>query len=120
MSFFQGKPVDHGVLSPLSMMGDEEGPWPGSIVPLQVGVLQLPIPNARRCYKLGKSLRKAIQSFPDDDLRVAVAATGGLSHQIHGERAGFINEAWDREFLDLLETDPEKLVDKRIAEYATL
>jgi gallate dioxygenase len=48
MSFFQGKPVDHGFLSPLSMLGNADGPWPGSVVPLQVGVLQLPIPNAKR------------------------------------------------------------------------
>ncbi len=119
MSFFQNKALDHGCMSPLSMMGDENGPWPGAIVPLQVGVLQVPIPNARRCYKLGKSLRKAIQSYPED-LRVAVVATGGLSHQVHGERAGFLNEAWDDEFLDLLETAPQKLVDKRLAEYAVL
>lgn len=119
MSFFQGKPLDHGCLSPLSMMGDESGPWAGSIVPLQVGVLQLPIPNARRCYKLGQSLRKAVQSFPED-LNVAIVATGGLSHQVHGERAGFLNEDWDNEFLDLLETAPQKLVDMRLAEYATL
>ncbi|MEW5421754.1 gallate dioxygenase [Amorphus sp. 3PC139-8] len=120
MSFFQGKPLDHGCLSPLSMLGDETGPWQGAIVPLQVGVLQLPIPNARRCYKLGKSLRKAIQSYPDEDLKVAVMATGGLSHQVHGERAGFLNEEWDNEFLSLLETAPQKLVEKRLAEYATL
>ncbi len=120
MSFFQGKPLDHGCMSPLSMMGDETGPWGGSIVPLQVGVLQLPIPNAKRCWKLGRSLRKAIQSFPDENLRVAIVATGGLSHQVHGERAGFLNEAWDQEFLDLLETAPDKLVEKRLADYAVL
>jgi gallate dioxygenase len=119
LAFFQNKPLDHGCLSPLSMLGDEDGPWPGRIVPLQVGVLQLPIPNARRCYKLGRSLRKAIQSYPDDALRVAVVATGGLSHQVHGERAGFLNEDWDGEFLDLLESDPQKLLDVRLAEYAT-
>lgn len=119
MSFFQGKPLDHGCLSPLSMLGDDDAPWNGAIVPLQVGVLQLPIPNARRCYKLGKSLRKAVQSYPEN-LRVAIVATGGLSHQVHGERAGFINEAWDQEFLDLLETNPEKLTEMRLAEYATL
>ncbi len=119
MSFFQGKPLDHGCLSPLGMLADESGPWSGAIVPLQVGVLQLPIPNARRCYKLGKSLRKAIESYPED-LRVAVMATGGLSHQVHGERAGFLNEAWDNEFLDLLEKAPEQLVEKRLAEYALL
>lgn len=117
MSFFQGKPVDHGLLSPLGMLADENGPWPGRIVPLQCGVLQLPIPNARRMWKLGRSLRRAIESYPED-LRVAIVATGGLSHQVHGERAGFLNEAWDAEFLDRLETDPESLVNMRLADYA--
>jgi gallate dioxygenase len=117
MSFFQGKPVDHGFLSPLSMLGDANGPWPGQVVPLQVGVLQLPVPSAKRMWKLGKTLRKAIESYPED-LNVAVMATGGLSHQVHGERAGFLNEAWDAEFLDLLETSPDTLVNMRIAEYA--
>jgi gallate dioxygenase len=117
MSFFQGKPVDHGFLSPLSMLGDERGPWPGQVVPLQVGVLQLPVPSAKRMWKLGKALRRAIESYPED-LNVAIMATGGLSHQVHGERAGFLNEAWDNEFLDLLEKAPEQLVNMRIAEYA--
>lgn len=117
MSFFQGKPVDHGILSPLSMLSDANGPWPGNIVPLQVGVLQLPIPSAKRMWKLGKALRRAIESYPED-LNVAIMATGGLSHQVHGERAGFLNEAWDDEFLDLLEKSPEKLADMRLADYA--
>lgn len=117
LSVFQGKPVDHGILSPLSMLGDAQGPWPGQVVPLQVGVLQFPIPSAKRMWKLGKSLRQAIESYPED-LNVAIMATGGLSHQVHGERAGFINEAWDAEFLDLLEKTPERLVNMRIAEFA--
>ena len=117
MSFFQGKPVDHGLLSPLSMLGDADGPWPGRIVPLQVGVLQLPVPSARRMWKLGQSLRRAIESYPEE-LNVAIMATGGLSHQVHGERAGFLNEAWDAEFLELLETSPETLVNMRLADYA--
>ena len=116
MSFFQGKPVDHGFLSPLSMLGDENGPWQGKVVPLHCGLLQLPIPSPRRMWKLGKSLRKAIESYPED-LNVAIMATGGLSHQVHGERAGFINEDWDNEFLDLLEKEPQKLVDMRLADY---
>jgi gallate dioxygenase len=117
LSFFQGRPVDHGLLSPLSMLGDAQGPWPGKIVPLQVGVLQLPVPSARRMWKLGQTLRKAIESYPED-LNVAIMATGGLSHQVHGERAGFLNEAWDAEFLDLLEKSPETLAQMRIADYA--
>lgn len=117
MAFFQKKPLDHGFFSPLSMIAsDEKIGWKGTVVPLQVGVLQIPIPSAKRCYKLGKSLRKAIQSFPED-LNVAVVATGGLSHQIHGERCGFTNEKWDGEFLDLLEKKPEKLTELRLADY---
>ncbi|MCB1347206.1 MAG: gallate dioxygenase [Maritimibacter sp.] len=116
MSFFQGKPVDHGLLSPLSMLGDADGPWPGKVVPLHCGLLQLPIPTPKRMWKLGQSLRKAIESYPED-LNAAVMATGGLSHQVHGERAGFLNEAWDDEFLELIEKNPAKLVDMRLAEY---
>ncbi len=120
LSIFQKKPLDHGCFSPLSMISPDVQGWSGSIVPLQVGVLQFPIPNAKRCYKLGKSLRKAIESFPDPELRVAIVATGGLSHQVHGERCGFNNLEWDQRFLDLLEHQPEQLADMRLAEYAEL
>jgi len=81
-------------------------------------VLQFPIPTARRCWRLGKALRLAIESFPGD-LKVAIVATGGLSHQVHGERAGFNNPEWDAEFMDLLESDPERLTAMTHAEYAT-
>ena len=117
LSFFQGKGLDHGCFSPLSVLWPHEPRWPGAIVPLQVGVLQVPGPTASRCYKMGHSLRKAIQSYPED-LRVAIVATGGLSHQVHGERAGFNNTQWDMEFLELLEKDPEKLTRITTAEYA--
>ncbi|WDY51627.1 gallate dioxygenase [Vibrio fluvialis] len=120
LSVFQKKPLDHGCFSPLSMISPQASGWSGTIVPLQVGVLQFPIPNAKRCYKLGKSLRKAIESFPDPDLRVAIVATGGLSHQVHGERCGFNNTDWDQRFLDMLEETPEALADMRLAEYAEL
>ena len=118
LSFFQEKGLDHGCFSPLSLLWPHEKEWPGAIVPLQVGVLQLPIPTARRCFKLGRSLRKAIESFPED-IKVAIVGTGGLSHQIQGERAGFNNTPWDMEFLELLEKDPEKLTGLTIADYAT-
>ena len=49
---------------------------------------------------------------------VAIVATGGMSHQVHGERAGFNNTPWDMEFFELLENDPEKLTGMTTAEYA--
>jgi gallate dioxygenase len=117
MSYFQGKGLDHGCFSPLSLLWPHEPTWPGAIVPLQVGVLEFPIPSARRCFNLGKSLRKAIESYPED-LKVAIVGTGGLSHQVHGERAGFNNTPWDMEFLEMLEKDPEALTRITIAEFA--
>ena len=119
MSFFQKRPLDHGCFSPLCMMMDHEPSWPVPIVPLQVGVLQFPIPSAKRCYKLGQAVRRAIESYPED-ISVAVIATGGLSHQVHGERCGFNNTEWDAQFLDMIERDPEALTRMTHADYARL
>jgi gallate dioxygenase len=117
LSYFQGKGLDHGCFSPLSVLWPHDPTWPGAIVPFQVGVLELPVPSAKRCFNLGKSLRKAIESFPED-LKVAIVGTGGLSHQVHGERCGFNNTPWDMEFLDLLQNNPEALTELTIAQYA--
>lgn len=119
MSFFRDKPLDHGFFSPMSALLPHDGGWPVEIVPLQVGVLQFPIPSAARCYKLGIALRRAIESYPED-LKVAIVATGGQSHQVHGERCGFNNTEWDKQFTDLLVNDPIKLTEMTVAEYATL
>ncbi|KAF1054249.1 MAG: Gallate dioxygenase [Stenotrophomonas maltophilia] len=119
MSFFRDKPLDHGFFSPMSALLPHTDGWPLQIVPLQVGVLQFPIPSARRCYKLGQALRRAIESYPED-LKVAIVATGGVSHQVHGERCGFNNPEWDAQFIDLLVNDPQPLTEMTLAEYATL
>jgi gallate dioxygenase len=119
MAFFQDKPLDHGVLSPLSMLLPHDPDWAVPVIPLQIGVLQFPVPSALRCYKLGQALRRAIESYPAD-LKVVIVATGGLSHQVHGERCGFNNTPWDMQFLDLIEKDPVRLTEITQAEYARL
>lgn len=119
MSFFRDKPLDHGFFSPMSALLPCEDGWPVEIVPLQVGVLQFPIPSAARCYKLGQALRRAIESYPED-LKVAIVATGGVSHQVHGERCGFNNPEWDAQFIDLFVNDPVQLTRLTQAEYASL
>jgi gallate dioxygenase len=86
---------------------------------LQVGVLQFPIPTAARCFKLGQALRRAIESYPED-IDVAIVSTGGLSHQVHGEGAGFNNPEWDHQFLDAITDDPTGLTRMTHAEYARL
>jgi gallate dioxygenase len=119
ISIFQDLALDHGVNSPLSMMWPIKPDWPGKIVPFAINVLQHPLPTAMRCYKLGQAVRRTIHSFPDD-LKVVVVGTGGLSHQMNGERGGFNNTPWDMEFLDLIDKDPAKLTAMTHADYARL
>jgi len=121
LSYFQGKGLDHGAFSPLSVMVDHDGEngWAVRLLPIVCGVLTVPLPSARRFYKFGKSLRRAIQSYPED-IKVAIAGTGGLSHQVHGEGCGFNNPTWDHEFMELLEKHPETLLDYPIAKLAEL
>ncbi len=119
LSYFQGKNLDHGVFSPLSLLLPHETGWPCRMIPFQCGVLNPPVPTPLRFYKMGLALRKAILSYPED-IKVAIVGTGGLSHQVHGERCGFNNTPWDMEFLERLEKDPEGLTKITVAEYARL
>ena len=100
--------VDHGLTVPLSLLFGQPEAWPCKVVPLAVNVVQYPPPTGNRCYNLGKAIRKAVESF-DEDLRVMVWGTGGMSHQLQGPRAGLINREFDTQFLDRLTSDPEGL-----------
>jgi len=82
------------------------GDCPVTVVPVCINTVQFPLPSAKRCYALGKAVGQAIQSW-DSDKKVAVIASGGLSHQLDGERAGFINKAFDLQFIESLTTNPE-------------
>ena len=119
MAVFHDRPLDHGVFSPLPLLWPHEGGWPGAVVPLMVNVVRFPLPTPMRCWRLGRALRRAIQSYPDD-LKVVIVGTGGLSHQIHGERTGHNDTDWDMRFLDLLETDPRQLAEMRHVDYVRL
>jgi protocatechuate 4,5-dioxygenase, beta chain len=101
--------VDHGLTVPLNLLfGQPRDAWPCPVIPLAVNVVMYPPPTGHRCYMLGKALRKAVESYPED-LRIVIFGTGGLSHQISGPRAGLINSKWDKNFLDNLGKDPKKL-----------
>ncbi|HEY0300903.1 MAG TPA: gallate dioxygenase [Rhizomicrobium sp.] len=116
---FFDRPLDHGVFSQLPLLLPHEPAWPAALLPVSVNVVQYPLPTARRCHKLGQAVRRAIESFPQD-LKVVIVGTGGLSHQVHGERAGFNSEAWDREFLELFVRAPERLLDMTHADFVRL
>jgi protocatechuate 4,5-dioxygenase beta chain len=96
--------VDHAFTLPLKLF------WPGAscpvlTVPICINTVQFPLPTAARCYRLGQAVGEAIRTW-DSDLKVAVMGTGGLSHQLDGERAGFINKKFDLEFMDSLQDNP--------------
>jgi protocatechuate 4,5-dioxygenase beta chain len=103
--------VDHGMTVPMNLLFgkvDKNSHWPCPVIPLAVNVVMYPPPTGHRCYMLGKAIRKAVESYPDD-LKVVIFGTGGLSHQISGPRAGLINSKWDKSFLDNLSKAPQKL-----------
>jgi protocatechuate 4,5-dioxygenase, beta chain len=108
--------VDHGLTVPLSLMFGQPKEWPCRVIPLPVNVVQYPPPTGNRCFHLGKALRKAVESWPED-LRVVIFGTGGMSHQLQGARAGLINKEFDRRFLDNLVEDPVALTRIPFIEY---
>lgn len=108
--------VDHGLTVPLSLLFGEVENWPVKVIPLAVNVVQYPPPTGRRCFNLGKALRRAILSY-DEDLNVQVWGTGGMSHQLQGPRAGLINSPFDNDFLDRIVSKPDELADVPHLEY---
>jgi len=107
--------VDHGFTVPMSLF------WPGNsygnvkTIPVQINTVQHPLPSPLRCFKLGQAIGRAIESYPKD-LKVVVLGTGGLSHQLDGERAGFINKKFDLMCLDKIVNEPEALTKYSIPE----
>lgn len=100
--------LDHGVLTPLVLAGIADQV---SIVPIMVNCVQPPLPTMKRTLQWGRFLASALRSFPEN-LRIAVLATGGLSHDIATPRMGMVNEEFDRRFLSLLASgDNDALID---------
>jgi protocatechuate 4,5-dioxygenase beta chain len=102
--------VDHGFTVPMQLF------WPGlgknpdfpRAIPISANTVQHPIPTLHRALEFGKALRQAILSYPEN-IKVVILGTGGLSHQLDGTRAGFINKEFDLYCMDKIVTDPEAL-----------
>jgi protocatechuate 4,5-dioxygenase beta chain len=97
--------VDHAFTVPLKLFWPQEI-CPVTTVPICINTVQFPLPSAKRVYALGKAVGEAIQSWKSDQ-KVVVMGTGGLSHQLDGERAGFINKDFDLKFMASLQSNPE-------------
>jgi protocatechuate 4,5-dioxygenase beta chain len=100
--------VDHAFTVPLALA------WPGAdnrpvrIVPIAINTVQHPLPSPSRCLALGRAVHDALASWPGAE-RIVIFGTGGLSHQLDGERAGFINKDYDHFCLDNLGPTPDAL-----------
>jgi len=108
--------VDHAVTIPLSLMWPGPARYPVKIVPVAINTVQHPLPSLARCFKLGQSIGRALETY-DRDLKVVVVVTGGLSHQLDGERAGFINKDFDQLCMNALANEPETLMRYSISQF---
>ena len=100
--------VDHACTIPFQLLYPGGDSWPLRIVPITINHVQHPLPSPRRCFALGRAVGRALASW-SQDARILVLGTGGLSHQLDGTRAGFINKPFDLMCMDALVNDPESL-----------
>ncbi len=96
--------VDHAFTVPLKLFWPDGDAPPA--VPVVINTVQFPLPSAKRCYAMGRAVGEAISAW-DKDLKVVTIGSGGLSHQLEGERAGFINKPFDLKFLQSMVDEPE-------------
>jgi protocatechuate 4,5-dioxygenase, beta chain len=100
--------VDHAFTIPIALL------WPGAdqrpirTIPIEINTVQHPLPSPARCFKFGQAIGRAIDSYARD-MKVLVVGSGGLSHQLDGTRAGFINKDFDLMCLEKLVLQPEAL-----------
>ena len=98
--------VDHACTLPLRLFWPDSESPPVEVIPININTVQFPLPTAKRVFALGKAVGEAIADW-DADKRVIVMATGGLSHQLEGERAGHINKKFDLQFIESMTSDPQ-------------
>lgn len=98
VSFSEKLQFDHGTMVPLHFLNHDLAI---PVVPIVVNNIYEPMPSPRRLYQLGQVLSKAIEEIPDDR-RVALVATGGLSHSVGTPRAGDIDVEFDSKFLEAI------------------
>ncbi|MFC3532617.1 class III extradiol dioxygenase family protein [Vogesella facilis] len=98
--------VDHAFSLPMKLLWPQGDSIPVRTIPVCINTVQYPLPSATRCYKLGQAIGRAIAGWPEE-LKVVIIGTGGLSHQLDGERAGFINKDFDLRFMDSLAANPQ-------------
>lgn len=111
--------IDHALSIPLTLAWPGKGPAPVRIVPIAINTVQHPLPSPLRCLALGRAVGRALANWPGED-RIVVVGTGGLSHQLDGKRAGFMNPDFDRFCLESLPNDPAALIEHSVHDLVRL
>jgi aromatic ring-opening dioxygenase catalytic subunit (LigB family) len=84
---------DHGIAVPLHFLTPA---YDLPVIPANINCQGPPLTPLKRAWAFGEALRAAIDAVPE---RIALVATGGISHWPATPDSGKINEPWDREFL---------------------
>lgn len=100
--------VDHGFTVPVQLFWGDRKDRPIKTIPVCINTVQHPLPSPRRCWEFGKAIGRAVASYPGAE-KVVVLGTGGLSHQLDGTRAGFINKEFDLMCMEKIVDEPETL-----------
>jgi protocatechuate 4,5-dioxygenase, beta chain len=100
--------VDHGFAVPMQLLWPDRATWPVRTIPIAVNTVQHPLPSPKRCFNFGRVVGAAVAAYPDD-VKVVIVGTGGLSHQLDGQRAGFINKPFDLMCMEKIVNEPEAL-----------
>jgi len=107
--------VDHSVIVPLHFLTpDMKIP----VIPIFISGHVPPLPSSQRCYALGQTVARAIESWPEP-LRVVVIGSGSFSLEVGGPRMaasrsdGVPDAAWAAHVIKLLE---EQKTDQLIGE----
>jgi 2,3-dihydroxyphenylpropionate 1,2-dioxygenase len=84
------------------------------ILPIYVNTWVDPVPTPRRCYQVGQLIREVATARPE---RVAILATGGLSHFPGSPRIGEIDTSFDHQLLEIMrEGKSRNLADYSLAQ----
>jgi aromatic ring-opening dioxygenase catalytic subunit (LigB family) len=93
LAYAQEWKFDHGIMVPLSFLTPR---YDLPVIPVNINCQGPPLIPLKRCYELGRALRRACDRVPE---RIALIGTGGISHWPATPDSGKINEPWDRAFL---------------------
>jgi 2,3-dihydroxyphenylpropionate 1,2-dioxygenase len=97
LAFSEKLELEHTQVVPLHYVLPPGGPTP--LIPLFVNTWVAPQPTPRRCHALGAAIARAIAA---SDARVAMLATGGLSHFPGRPKIGQVDVDFDRPLLDTI------------------